>query len=657
VLEGVSSRAALDVSVTAEGFRGWSRSLSPPLPAEILVSLERSARVTGCLVDAEGLPLGGGTVQVTGRNRVYDEPIAADGTFTLELDPGVAVDLHIRSPAAFEVHRHVPALAAGEVHALGDVTASTGMVVVGQLWRAETAEPVTGARVWSVRSGGPGGAIAAWALGNVVETRSDGDGRFRLSGLVHGPGSLRLEAEGLAPREVPVRPPEASSDTGVEVDVGDLLLSPGATVHVVGDSEWSGTARVDWQGRWLEMDMIRASYGGGEAWLEHVPAGEAVVTVLDGPRLLCELHIEVPTNGTLDVDCADGELRVRGLVTVGGEPAGPGKLSWLSPTGGDTLVMNRRTASGATEAQIFGAGRPQVDVAVGPDGWFASDALAPGEWDVFWHPAGGGGGRHREVKLPEEGDVELELAFSPHSLGGWVVDEEGRSVAEARVVDLDGRAATRTGADGTFLLLDLEPGPRRLRALAGERRSAVVTAVVPVDGRAEPITLVLDREGDESVRIAVRIGDAPAASAFVFVELEGQGIRILTADGSGVARAGLLPPIPLRLRAAAISGPHVALGEWVSTEEAMSEGLVLVGGEGGGLEILSSEINAAVDIVGPGGWNLSALFARLGTVLRVSADNSLVIHGLPVGSYTIAAGDSRRAIRIERGRLERTEID
>lgn len=642
VLREVAGDAGLELRITAPGHLSRAYNVLPPLPAILALQLERAVTVHGRFLSPEGTPTPSAVVEIRRASHFSERPVAADGTFTLDLEPQSGYELRFHSPSTAEVvHRFAPQ-PAGSAIDLGDLLAPPGWAVVGRVVDGDTGEAVPGATVSTLRNGSAGGRVVAWAFGRRAAARSDSDGDFRLSGLAPGPAAVRFEAHGFAPVVVDVLP----SGDDLEVELEEISLSSGATLQVTGDFEDGSVARVDWRGEWQERDMIVASFVAGEARLRHVPPGDAIVTVVENRRQSCERRLVVPPDGDLEVDCAEAAVEVRGSVVAAGRPAGSGTLVWYSDTAGDTLILNRRSPLGVTDSRIYGAGRPQVDVAVGPDGTFTTAELSPGHWEVHWNPLGGGTSRPRAVDLTDAPEIELQLEFASAELLGTVLDGDGAPVAEARVVDLDGRSTARTAEDGSFRLVDLNAGRHRVHATKGGRRSRIEVVEVEPDRTPEQLLLTLEATADPALRVSVAIDDRPAAGGFVMIESEGTGLRILTLDSAGHAALELPPPLPARLRAAAFVDGRLALGGWLATETALQRGVDLVVEEGGALEIEASA-EGEVSIQAPGGWNLSAIYRHLGIRLAGSASAPLRLAGLPPGAYHLGLGDSSRTVHVE----------
>lgn len=655
-LEQVTEGEGFDLTVDGEGYLERQRMVPPPLPEALELELQRAAMVRGRLIDGSGEPVADAEVRLQRQQYFRDRPAAADGTFSVELVPDRRQELRFRSPSTVEVVRRLEPIAAGAEVDLGDVALPAGWAITGRLLRGDTAEPVAGAAVWALRSGVSGGPLSAWLFDAKVSTHSDTEGEFRLSGLEAGPATVRIESPGLAPREIDVAPEEEAPEP---LDVGDVELAPGATVHVTGRATEPAVARLDWKREWREMDMLTAPYLDGEAWMRHAPAGPAILSVVRRGEQLCEAEVVVPEEGTLEVDCEEGALQVAGTVRRGGVPDGPGRLLWLSETMGDTVILNRRSALGAYESRVLGAGRPQIDVPVTAEGRFHTSAVAPGRWKVVWYPQSGGSSRPRDVELPPRGELELTLEFAPHRLTGLVVDAGGEPVEGARVVDVDGQVATRTAEDGSFQLLDLDVGTHRLQALTRTGSSAVESVEIAADRPTDPVVLTVDRPAGHTLRVVVEAEGGTADGGFAFVEVEGGGIRILTLDGQGTGELELRPPLPSRVRMAALHGGRWTFGDWQATERVVEDGLHLVGGRVGALELVGFDGDRAVEveIVAPGGWSLTTLYRHLGSRLVMTPGRALVIAGLAAGRYRLEVGTGRQSADVEEDETARIRLD
>jgi len=637
-LAGVSASQPLRLEVSAAGHLAANPTVQPPFPKEPpVVVLQRAFGVTGRLLDAEGVPVAAGSVRVEHGHRYQDYDLQSGGRFELDLQPGLPSRLLLRSSRTRELAVHLQPGRRGQLRDLGDLLAPPGVEVRGRLLRQSDGSAILGARVWAPRLGEQG-ALVAWAQGDLLQAQSGAKGEFELTGLPRQPTLLRIDAPGLARRHLTVDTEESL------LDLGEIYLQAGSRVLVFAEDVADGaTARLDLRRRWMEMDMLSATVVDGQAELLHVPPGLANISVLLDRELLCEQQVEVPEAGLSEVDCQQSPLRVSGSVTVGGEPSSGGRLLWQSADdiAVHGLINHRRSALGARSQQIYGAGRPQVEVSLDGAGEFFSEGLRPGIWSVLWLESGAVSAPQR-VELPAVAVHEVRLNFPGRRIAGVVVDGADLPVPGARVQTVEGTAVARTDAAGAFTLTGLEMGVQQLFARAGAR-SSEVAAVAPED--REPVFLVLADKAREVVEIRVSRQDGgPAAGAFVFLERDDHQSRRLTLDSAGVARVELRPPYPRRLRAAAVDDGGWVLGAWEDLDSTRQ--LYLESGETGAVKLEARQLEGWVELISADGWNLSLLRQRIGVGAWLSPELPLVIDGLPEGEYTLRVGEivSRLAV-------------
>ncbi len=655
-LVDVPADRTFEVAARADGHLSAEKTITPPLPEALRLTLQRAFLVEGRFVDQEGIAVASGNVRIEVGHRYRDDALGAGGRFALDLEPAREARLVLSSAATRELAVSVEPGAGGETRDLGDLRAPPGVRLRGRLLRADDASPVAGARIWVPRPS-PQGDVVAWAQRDLIATTSRTDGSFELNGLPRVPMLLRVEAAGLGRIHLSIEP------DAWQVDLGEKYMSQGARVRVLIDEEAEGAqARVDLRNAWLELDMLTATVTeDGQAVVPYVPAGSATVTVLHGRELLCEERIEVAEGeDAIDVDCQAAEMLVSGMVTAGGEPAGPGQLHWQPADTAQVpaLIMARQTALGVRQDQTFGAGRPQVDVEVDAGGAFRTNRLRPGKWAVTWLPAAGSMTAPETVELPAAATHDVQLAFGGMSLSGVVIGEDDSPVtgARVRVMETGDAAFTFSRSDGSFSLVGLEPGRHQVHARFGELNSQVVEALIEPGREPEPVVLVLAENALEKVEILVLAGDErPASAAFVFLERDDGRVRMVTTDLDGRAAVELRPPAPRGLRLAGVSDGRWALGSWLSLETA-SDGVTLTLKDTGAIRIASREQQGAATIFSADGWDVSWLLTRIGARPWLSPDLPLVIRGIPEGRYTLALGDFSSEIAVRHGDVTDVEV-
>jgi len=412
-------------------------------------------------------------------------------------------------------------------------------------------------------------------------------------------------------------------------------------------------ARVDLRHQWLAADMLSAQVWNGEAEVPNVPPGAARVSVAAGPKVLCEQEVDVPASGELDVDCAPGALLVTGRVLIGGAAAGSGSLIWHSAEPeGWARIDTQVSPSGLRQQQVFGAGRPQVDVAVEADGSFQTLDLTPGPWRASFQPQRGSGTPELSLQIPPGDHFEAVLPFAGSNLAGVVVTKDGNPAAGATVSELTSGAVAFARPDGTFSFVGLAaPGKLALQARQDELSSTVATIELSAERLPDPVRLVVQQQDPPQVAVTVldRSG-SPVAGAMVFFEEEGKGMRLLVTATDGKAPAGIEVPLAPRVRAGAFATSGFVLGDWTGLEQAR-QGLTVQLGATGGIVVSSASGEGLARVVSMSGWDLSWLMRLLGASTDITRAKPLRLDGLPEGAYTVTLGPSATTVSVAAGRL------
>jgi hypothetical protein len=319
-------------------------------------------------------------------------------------------------------------------------------------------------------------------------------------------------------------------------------------------------------------------------------------------------------------------------------------------------VLRFRTPGGLTQNQVFTANAPEIEVPVGAGGSFSTQDLRAGTWQVSFQPDDGGTTEPLSLQLSGDKDQALTLPFPGFAVAGTVLDAEGKPVREARVRETEGGTTTLSAGDGSFRFDGLRRRIYFFRASKDDATSDPVKVAVGEGQEKAPILLTL-RDDAPRPALTVHVTDergVPAPGAFVFVDLPGRGLRVLTADLSGTASLLLDPPYPETVRAAARIGAAWSLGTWEPFDRAQ-DGLALSPGATGSLAVASREATGSLQIAAPGGWNLTALLGILGIPPLLGQAPRLEITGLPVGAYVLTAGGKTRSADVQEG--QRVEVD
>jgi hypothetical protein len=648
-LAGLARDEPLRLVVDAPGYLRRADDVPAPLPAEHRVMLQKSFRLTGRYAMPDGQPVPGAALEVGVGGRASRNDLETDGSFDLDLEPGVATELVFAAPSTRELRVPVAAGSAGETRDLGELHPLPGATVVGRVLSALDLQPVGGARVWALRQSSM--PLLAWARGDFLEARTAPDGTFVLSGGEPVPMLLRIDAAGHARayRTVGPRPDEERTDAG------EIHLTAGTTLRVLAGGD-GATAFADLRGEGFDADVLSAEVRDGVATLRNVATGPVLVTVRRDAALVCEKSVDVPGDAeSLDVDCSEEPPLVRGQVLVGGEPAA-GMLRWSRAVPQrESIILNRTSPAGLLRQRVLGTTSDDVTVQTDDKGRFETTGLRPGRWSVSWLPDNGGASPPRQVDITAGTEQQfVRLQYGTGALQGIVVDETGGPVERAGVAVEGSQGGVTTGPDGTFSLDGLEPGTYRLRARTAKRSSGLVTATIDGSGRSETVRLQLDRDLTEEVVIEVagRHGE-PAAGALVVLETEDGALPVATADVNGSARFSLLPHVK-RFRAAALYGGTWAFGAWTTLFGSGERALQI--GETGTLVVTAEDLAGPVRLVEASGWDVSALLARLGASKLLAPGRPVDFQGLPPGSYALAVAGARANATVKAGETVQARV-
>lgn len=155
-LSDLGGNQAVSLAVKAPGCRPKQQLISAPFGAEVVVKVTRALTLNGRAVDQNGTPV----ADVQGRVEIGNstESIeAASGRFTVQVQPGKAGRLLLRSPHSEELAVEFPAGQPGEDRELGDIRLRRGLTLTGRVLNSDNGEPVPGARVWALRPSKGGG--------------------------------------------------------------------------------------------------------------------------------------------------------------------------------------------------------------------------------------------------------------------------------------------------------------------------------------------------------------------------------------------------------------------------------------------------------------------------------------------------------------------
>ncbi len=613
----------------------------------LVLRLDPAFTVEGVFVAADGVtPAAAGRLvasqEVAGGSRTHQGTLSADGSFSLDLEPG-AYKLELTAANAGRRLLEVSGVAA-EVRDLGVIVAPASAWVSGNVVSPEYT-PVAEARISYMRPSEFGGLMAR-AMGRVAEATADAEGYFEVHGLELGSSSLRVEAEGFAPLEFEVE------TAAIEwVDAGVVELSRGRRITVRSDVD-GGTVHLDPGKEHDPLGPMTGKLADGEAAFEAVPEEPLRIRVMEDGVSVCERREDAGTGDEV-LRCDRSTLTVTGGVTQAGQP-GNGELLWSLKAENPQFGGVVRTLRGPMSRTQVHGGKLERTAPIDQEGRYRLESMLPGEWEVRFSTLEGGWQQQREVRVPDTPgeEVVLDFQYGGVSIDGVVFDSEGQPVTHATVDIFPGRRAVVTGENGRYEIMDLAPGAYQLRARFRHSRSDLVDVELRdySDRRSVQLDLRDDPADDELV---VRL--AGAAGGFCFVEMEGAGQRTVGIDG-GVASTRLPPPLTDRVRVACQADGRWVLTDWQPLEPALDRGLDLDPFESDSSIVLEGDPSTvAVRITGPGGWDLGKLRIWFGGATSFSVGET--ISNLPEGEYTLRWGDQVRTVWTDRRRAAEVEIE
>jgi hypothetical protein len=427
------------------------------VPADDIVEvwLERSAEVSGVVLDEGGSPLVGAFVSLHPDGDVSSTPIDHIFQYT---DGGGRFALRGAPAGAFRVAAR--ALGAAEIDPIA-ISIPRGGVVRGLVLREPASATLEG-RVRTTEGAPVAGAVVV-AAGQLEHTGDDGS--FRIEKVRSGVQRLEVRSEkhGTAEREVEV----SVAGAWIEIELGENAVVVGIVVDTAGEPV--GDVEVF-------ARPIRP-FGDPPSNAAHTDAAGTfrIGDLRPGPHLLSVLDEDwalVPGSMPFQVEAASAPSPAKLVVVRGARVTGV--LHGLEP--GERASV-RVVGDGG---KVWGSSR-----ASDLDPRFVIPRVPPGEYrlvGVVVVPEGAATANVSLAVAPHDREVELDLDLERDDA------EEGEEVAVRGTVLVDGtphpglylllvppdfrpRASTQTNALGRFELCCVRPG--RYDLMAGTRGSAV----------------------------------------------------------------------------------------------------------------------------------------------------------------------------------------
>ena len=469
-----------------------------PNEEPVVITLREASALRGRVVDTRGEPVASARVELmversgggmSFRGSAGVTVTRDDGRFELEdVEPGT-VRLTVRADGYLELARGGVEVPAGRDLEGVELVLQPGAVVEGVVTTPDGA-PAIGARV-GVASEGEGGMMRSFFLG----VASDGDGRYRLSGVEPGRRTVTAQLDGF------------------ERGVGELEVVPGENrldLRLGAGQQVSGRVTGP-RGEPVAGAGVRLSPPGERWWSRHgATADDAGAFTVEGvPDGTYEATATHPEHAEGRVEITVAGAPVAGLVielAAGG--AIVGTLRGLEPA-----ELARATVSAGSD-NVWRSG------VVERDGRYRVAGISAGRWRVFAQVESSGRQARGSVELAAgQPEATLDLDFTGGLVLHGVVRHEGRPVDGAMVTtrgqDVSGGARTETDYQGLYRLENLAAGTYHLE---------VFEMVRGLRSR-RTVTLEEDQELDvdlRSVRIAGRVleatSDEPVSGATLELE-------------------------------------------------------------------------------------------------------------------------------------------
>ncbi|MBX7185685.1 MAG: carboxypeptidase-like regulatory domain-containing protein [Vicinamibacteria bacterium] len=479
VMRGLKDQA-YDLQVMAAGFAQFHTSLSPSADEQIVV-LKRALKVTGRVVDPEGVPVARVQVSVQrgdDRRSFRNATSAADGRFTLELGEAGETTLTAAVESFERLTRKVQVDGDADI---GDLALSRGL------------------RLRGVVVDGKGSAIAGARVENqstrqfpMTFAETDDKGAFEIRGVSPGRARLVASHRDYSPGQISVDAPEGAAGDPEPVRI--TLTRGGRIEGVVRQRDGSPVAQA-------RVELWR--FGSSQAPRPSNAPQDSTVTGPDGSFVFEKLYpglartaLMSGQNGQFtsvagaEVQIVEGEtaqvslvLRptvVRGTVRRGGQDLPGVKVSIR----GEFMTMS----GGAQASPSLGSAIPWSSATTDAQGRFALQVAGPIKGPLTVDRGGTERLYSRMVDIPDVDEFALDIELGAARLTGRVVDAEtGLGIAGARVgasrVVKPGSSSpapsygVTTEASGEFTF-DAEPGDYRISISASNYAGAVRNAAI-----------------------------------------------------------------------------------------------------------------------------------------------------------------------------------
>ncbi|NVB85383.1 MAG: sigma-70 family RNA polymerase sigma factor [Kofleriaceae bacterium] len=448
------------------------------------------ASLYGRVTDAAGSPIAGAHVL---REGAIGAETDGAGSYELCALPTAASLAEIRLVVEADGYGGIAVFAAPSGRVRRDFMLSPEAVVAGRVV-APDGTPAASVKVWLepdlVDTDPPG------ERSTLVAAQTDGEGRFRITGVAGGPH--RLFAAGRASSGGPI----------------ELAVAPGETrdVEVVARSAGILRGRVTQGGVPVAGIRVEASR---PTWLvSSVEMGGSAISQQDGSFVLDRLPL-----GPLKLATSPARIRTPDEITVVDSTSVEIEVEPLATLSG----VVRRHGIAIPFARVDIAGPSRAEVTADASGNYVAAGLVPGTYAIYADDRRRGAAvREDGIEVATDQQHDIELAWGGR-ISGIVVDGRGAPVPNAHVVfvaDDEGRCVT--AGDGAFSCGSLRGGSTyKPQVFAGDAATNAFRFVSPATG----IALADGNAHVEGVRLAVD----PAVSSISGTVVDGDHEPIVDA--------------------------------------------------------------------------------------------------------------------------------
>jgi hypothetical protein len=635
---------AVEVEASADDYLAATTRFEAADKKPAVIRLAPAASITANVIRGDSKePIGPGSVSIDLSGKKWIEQFGSDGRLKLKGLSGGTLKLEVRVPRLASRKLAAREIAAGEKADYGTIALETGLTISGTVIDAATSAPVQ-ARIRMPRPNAAGPRFSL-VMKDWIETTSDDEGHFQLSGLDAGDYRLLVDAAGYGPLLTDRL--TAGSDSP-ETGVGVLRLSTGRRITVTchpakrcGSKAQLllGDPNDDWA-------VLSAPVASGNSEIVRAPVGHHRLQLLERGEVVAEKEIVVRDDAPeTAVDIALREVEISGEVVRGGRPVTSGAVQFTGrmQNSGVPIFIDRKLDSAVVASEIIGPVPRTLLVSVDEKGAFSTRDLAPGTYTVTYSGASGAS-PEREVTIPDAASFRLHIDMPATTLSGRIVDDKSKTPEWARIEVRSSAGVTSADMtpDGRFALDGAPSGPATIHAY-NDSSEAEREVVIPADRETE-VDLILAHKARKRVTLAaLDASGAARAGAKLFLSCDG-GMMTADADSSGSASFPLGGTNSACMAAAlspldgwAFAGPFEPSDRDPVPIRFSARAVTLA---------IETQTPSGFGIAAANGFPLERAFPFIGWPSMATPERPVRLRGLPPGTYFVrlATGTSRSVI-------------